>query len=238
MQSKPVAHTLAPRYPTRREFLAGASTLAVALVGCHAKRSEAEAEGIVVAPLFEHGTGRGVAGCVVVSPPVFLSEEEALQILREELGKQGIKLLAGATLDDVHIAPLTSEDDDDGEPFELDGKDAAKKVAVAFVSAEDSLALGTGGPCGTIQGYEPKRAAHYLAEQVQQQGEERLFCGVFYDPLTDQPPLERLPENHTDAQFEAALKTAEEKGKIESKKQLRAQAADFVAWLKKQRAIP
>ena len=44
----------------------------------------------VVAPLFEHGEGRGVTGCVAVSPPVFLSEEEALQVITEELGRHGL----------------------------------------------------------------------------------------------------------------------------------------------------
>ena len=38
----------------------------------------------VVAPVFEHGKGRGIAGCIVVAPPVFLSEEEALQVISEE----------------------------------------------------------------------------------------------------------------------------------------------------------
>ena len=34
-----------------------------------------------VAPVFIHGEGRGALGCVVVSPPVFLSEAEALEVL-------------------------------------------------------------------------------------------------------------------------------------------------------------
>jgi hypothetical protein len=46
----------------------------------------------VVAPIFEHGEGRGATGCVVTSPPVFLSEEEALQVIREELAKRGVAL--------------------------------------------------------------------------------------------------------------------------------------------------
>ena len=41
----------------------------------------------IVAPIFQHGEGRGATGCIVMSPPVFLSEEEALLVVREELGK-------------------------------------------------------------------------------------------------------------------------------------------------------
>lgn len=43
------------------------------------------------APLFEHGEGIGSYGCVVVTPPVFLSEEEARGVIIEEAKKYGIK---------------------------------------------------------------------------------------------------------------------------------------------------
>ncbi len=46
----------------------------------------------IVAPIFEHGEGRGAIGCVVVAPPVFLSEEEAWQVIEEELAKRGVTL--------------------------------------------------------------------------------------------------------------------------------------------------
>ncbi|HBO43451.1 MAG TPA: hypothetical protein DD670_05880, partial [Planctomycetaceae bacterium] len=46
----------------------------------------------VVAPVFEHGEGSGSTGCIVMTPPVFLSEEEAMQIIKDELAKHGIAL--------------------------------------------------------------------------------------------------------------------------------------------------
>lgn len=45
----------------------------------------------LVAPIFEHGDGRGVTGCIVVVPSVFLSEEEALQIIKDEISKYNLE---------------------------------------------------------------------------------------------------------------------------------------------------
>jgi hypothetical protein len=45
-----------------------------------------------VAPIFEYGAGRAGDGCVVVNPPVFLSEQDAMQVIREELKKSGVVL--------------------------------------------------------------------------------------------------------------------------------------------------
>jgi hypothetical protein len=58
----------------------------------------------IVAPIFERGEGRGADGCMVMSPPVFLSEEAALQVIREEMAVKGVQLrtnqttLAGVTV--------------------------------------------------------------------------------------------------------------------------------------------
>ena len=46
----------------------------------------------VVAPVFEHGDGRGVTGSILTTPPVFLTEEEGLQVLRDELAEVGVEL--------------------------------------------------------------------------------------------------------------------------------------------------
>ncbi len=109
MEPKPVQQDLHPAYPTRRDVLAGAATFALAnLAGCSFAVAELESGKIAVAPVFEHGEGRGVTGCNVVTPPVFLSEEEGLQILREELAKHGIQLKAGGTLQGV-VVPARSE---------------------------------------------------------------------------------------------------------------------------------
>ncbi len=67
--------------------------------------AEDSTEEISVAPIFEHGEGRGATGCVVIVPPVFLSEEEALQIANEELAQHRIQLVNGTVVKELKIAP-------------------------------------------------------------------------------------------------------------------------------------
>ena len=42
------------------------------------------------APVFVHGDGVGASGCVMIAPPVYLSEEDALNIIFTELKKEGL----------------------------------------------------------------------------------------------------------------------------------------------------
>lgn len=62
-----------------------------------------------VAPIFEHGSGRGAFGCVAVSPPVFLTEAEAREVIEEESRKAGVEFSErGHKLDGVAL-PVTDE---------------------------------------------------------------------------------------------------------------------------------
>ena len=101
MNPKPMNYVATPAYPTRREFLEK-GTLFLLAAGCGGCGGKLEAHP-VVAPIFAHGDGRAYMGCVAVSSPVFLSEEEALQIIKEELAKEGIELGAGMTLAGVSV---------------------------------------------------------------------------------------------------------------------------------------
>jgi hypothetical protein len=187
----------------------------------------------VVAPIFEHGEGRGATGCVAVSPPEFLSEDEAMQVIREELAKQKIELRAGSTLKDVKIAPRITRQFGETKPdqvvkvtqkaapLNLDGFDVLRRVAVEFISSGDYDKLGGVDPYAgsTVSTYDFKDAAKYLAGEVQKQERKRIYVGVFYDPA--------VPADWKNRQ----------KGKDQSEALLRQQAKEFVAWLKKQGAL-
>jgi hypothetical protein len=54
-----------------------------------------------VSPVFEHGQGIGAWGCVMIAPPVFLSEDEARQTIIHEFSNSGIELTSDSTLDKV-----------------------------------------------------------------------------------------------------------------------------------------
>ena len=51
-----------------------------------------EAAAAVVAPVFQHGEGRCSVGGDIIAPAAFLSEEEALQVITEELTRAGLDL--------------------------------------------------------------------------------------------------------------------------------------------------
>lgn len=116
--AQPVSRYDTPSYPTQLDVLAtpeilaahpprgwlsnrdlaafAAALLAANFAGCDSDKDHtlrkrlAPHAAAVVAPVFEHGDGRGATGCVVISPPAFLSEEEALAVIREELTAHGL----------------------------------------------------------------------------------------------------------------------------------------------------
>jgi hypothetical protein len=154
MDAKPAKDTREPAYPTRREVLAGAASFVlVSLSGGSAALAVDKEAGVSVAPIFEHGTGRGATGCVVLVPPAFLSEEEGMQVIREVLAKHGVTLKSSAVLQGVVVpqrflkgwaegrfgqddAKQVLESRKRAKPLGLDGIDPEKKVAVVFVSKQ------------------------------------------------------------------------------------------------------
>ena len=265
MEAKPVTQKQEPAYPTRRDVLKSAAAFVlVGLAGTRIAADEGKGKGITVAPVFEHGNGRGAAGCIVVSPPVFLSEEEAMQILREEMTKHGIKLEDGGVLESVHLPrsllsaeeahrdllkSLQNELDSLKEgseksskdlprsisSFKVDGLDRNKHIAVEFVSVKDYPAQ-TGG-WSSVRDYNFRDVAQKIASTVKEQGKDDVFFAVFYDPVSRQPPPES-PKDGEKIDWQTVWRERRERGMRESKKLLRHQAQDFVAWLKKQKAIP
>jgi hypothetical protein len=255
MEPKPVESTKTPSYPTRREVLAGGAAFMLATLGGQWRVFAETKEGkIVVAPLFEHGKGRGATGCVVTSPPVFLSEEEAMQIIREELDKHGIHLKNGKAMKDVEI-PTRYVDHKVNKgkreeeitvaktickPLQPSGVASDKKVVVQFVCVEhyDDLG-GPGSPPGTgssVQHYNFKETAEYVAGEVKRQEREKMYFGVFYDPAV-RIDWKALQKKDKKADFNAVWRKAEDASKQEAKKLLREQVQDFAAWLKEQKVI-
>lgn len=266
MKPKPVSRTGKPRYPTReavladprllerhlppgwrvtRELAATTSLFVAAGLAACGGESRAQDEKVkkpavaLVAPIFEHGEGRGATGCVVVSPPVFLSEEEALQVIREALKAHGINFsernvrVQGVTFPERERTWRRGADGRSAEvieetgrrhPFDLDLRDPKRGISVEFVSKNDYRALGGPHSMSTVQSYDTKEAAGYLKKEMKKTRKGGRYFGAFYDPLKS--------ESKWDAKAKRWKRSTEE-----SKKLLKKQVADFVNWLKAQGAI-
>lgn len=245
MEPHPVSQHPCPAYPTRREFLAaGAAVAAAGLSGCGVEGAPSP----LVAPIFVHGEGRGATGCVVIAPPVFLSEEEALQVIKEELAQAGIALGRGMPLpevvveyEDPNLCWLRSGDNWLGEPVakvsrpaDLAAVDPQRQVGVEIVTTAECNRF-SGGVLASAVSYDTKGLAECVAEGIRRQAQRALRIGVFYDPLErwsfdagEAEPADSKPADPR-SRWEQATASAEEK----SRTQLRRQAQDFLAWLQK-----
>lgn len=220
METKPVRRQATPRYPTRLEVLAdgtllekhmpaawkncaemaGAVAILLSVNGCLAQAQKPEpgenTTAAVVAPIFVHGEGRGATGCVVVNAPVFLSEQDAMQVIREELQKSGIALTEqNVKLSDVSISSqqeiwgekngeldINTQPTGETKPLVLQALDPKKRVGVEIVHARDYEDLGGGRSGSTVQGYDFKRVAEEVRKRVASKG-RNLYFGTFYDPM-------------------------------------------------------
>ena len=180
-------------------------------------------------PIFAHGTGRGSYGCESVAPPVFLSEEEAMQVIEEECAAQGIDLSGQKTISGTFPATSTlpeaiSDSDSDktytGE-LELDGYSEDLGIGVEFVSTDDIIDWQTDtGMHATVDEYNLKGTAQRLADCTDN-------VAVFYDPTAD----DYL--DFTGSNEESYVESSKE----QSLEELREQVRDFLQWLKAQGVI-
>lgn len=192
------------------------------------------APAVTVPPLFVHGEGLGAFGCVMVVPPAFLSEDEALSVINNVAKEYGLTFSAkGAPALDHVLQPVTNiyESENKGIPSTYitltpDFADADHGVAIEFVSVEDVKAWHqeTGLEI-SVERYATQDAAEQLSEALETatpENFEHCTVGVLYDPC------EITEERVEGEDWEAA----EEKSRVLSVAQLSAQVKDFCEWLK------
>ena len=187
-------------------------------------------------PVFAHGSGRGSYGCESVAPPVFLSEEEAAQVIREEAILQGVDFSAQKTIDaNIPVTNLYGDEQFSGKsvqgPLTLDGYDEALGVGFEFVSQKDVSAWSqAGGRMSSVEEYRMKNAAERLASAVPD-------TAVFYDPGADWSAFSFDWQNGSQADYEAYVRQYTEQQKESMEEQRREQVRDFLAWLAGQGVI-
>jgi len=269
MNASPVIRYKVPRYPTRLEVqadpgllekhlpaawkshaeMAGLISVLLAANSCadpaQNARPNVTAKPAVVAPIFVHGEGRGAVGCVVVNPPVFLSEQDAMQVIREELSKAGVTLSQSkVTLQGVNIPQHREEftvvqgrpqhkvvPTNTSKTLVLSGADTPKKVGIEYLNAQNYFELGGEKSASTVQGYDFQNVAGEVNKQVKEQA-HNLYFETFYDPVVSPSRdifSDRQFRRKLDALYAEEEKATDPKVKAEKEKQIDALYDEMVA---------
>lgn len=211
---------------------------------------EVLAPAIRVAPLFIHGGGVGSFGCMMVAPPAFLSEYEALTIINEAAKEYGLNFSLENTPEFANVLqPVTKmypslPPVDGAETTEItdapdtiitlkaDFSDNEHGIAIEYISTNDVEAWNQSEPSISAGAYHTMDAAAQLSEALESaynpEGGEYV-TGVLYDPC-EPSQLDGLSDRKK--RDEAAAKAREM-----SEEQLKAQAQDFFKWLRSQEVI-
>jgi len=180
-----------------------------------------------IAPLFIHGTGTGATGCVVMSPPVFMPEEEAIEIILSQLKKAGFQfekklyLLPEVFTNEVENTyengPIDPKPEvlDRKHPFYFDLYFDQYKLGIKFISRDNYFDLGGPKDSGSAQMYDLVDVGQAIREKFRNYNKINMV--VFYDPLVNH--ISGFPKTRN-----ALLK--------KSAQILRDQVNDFLYWWK------
>jgi len=192
------AHPELLRFIPKRWRKSAAVLTAVAAVCAIAIMARRAHAGVQVAPVFHHGDGAytGAWGCIVVNPPVFLSEDEAQFIIRDEAKIAGIDFestkesLPDISMPRTHPYGMISLQQA-SKGLELDGADTIRHISYEFVSEGDfnewavdpiispELIYGSGG---SSYYFRIRSAAVNLRRNLNRTARKGTY-GIFYDPL-------------------------------------------------------
>ena len=188
-----------------------------------------------VAPIFVHGDGIGSFGCMVTTPPVILSEEDALQIIKAELAKHN--LILDSTNQSVQIPVNKIDAVNDTIPnvikeknLKFDGEIKNINFLIEYLSSDDyhnfeddNYEIDENGKvtiwCSSVSYIKTKQMATSIREKILKDNKHNAV--VLYDPVV--------------CVDWDKIKT--KKGQKESKKLLIQQVTDFIEWLKKEKLL-
>ncbi|OPZ85663.1 MAG: hypothetical protein BWY76_01319 [bacterium ADurb.Bin429] len=176
----------------------GAVLAAVGIVAGLLYLSRKVENNLYIAPVFIHGDGiyHATFGCIAVTPPVFLSEDEARYVIYEEARKAGLSLLPTDHSIDVKV-PATNPHNTalyshgGAELLEVDGGDRARHIYYEYISNDDysewerdpvispRFVHGSAYPYA----YRMSSAAQALQKALANT-DNTDFIATFYDPIT------------------------------------------------------
>ena len=207
-----------------------------------------------VAPVFIHGEGTGGMGCLMVAPAVFLSEQEALAIIRGEMETAGLNFSAEPP---QYISTNNKPEPRSQYSWEnqkyvlgegnvgLELYDDKKGVAVTFISMEEAEQRALPDKDGnswesSVSSYRPRELAELTVEDFAKQNGD-IAVGVFYDPGKnwDSEEHQKIFDefNNSKKDWDERLTQYESDVKLFVEEDLRAQVRDFIEWLQGQGII-
>jgi len=200
-----------------------------------------------VAPMLEEALandGRGGFGCIAISAPVFLSEQEALDLIRAELEKAGLKLQETVSVDGLQI-PKGRSFTKGTYAFDLGTED--KSVAVKFLTGKDDRSWGEDtGLRSSYASYNYAALATRVSDAFKQRDKgDPVIIGLFFEPSVypvdhrdfDMTGLTSEQKQFARNQVEATRKTRHENARELGREKLRRQVSHFVDYLRQEGVV-
>ena len=210
----------------------------------------AKHDSVKIARIFSHGDGSGAIGCMVSSPPVFISEDEARKIIFTALKEENIEfntintpVLKFTVYPGVNYFESKEQQlkDKQGRKVEIkmDGYNVKNNLAIEYVSARLVNILDPPDyETSSVQKINTKKTAEKIRDKLTAQG--KVNAAVFYDPVTYydrytyydeyQEALDRVSSSNT------SPSTSKDRP-LSSRDLLKAQVKDFIEWIKKEGII-
>ena len=195
-------------------------------------------------PFFEHGEGIGAYGCVSVAAPIFLSEDDAFEIIKDEFAKLNLTVeKSGNKVTNIQIPYVYPSYDGDDKAkthtgtLDFDFSIKGKNIDMEYVSSDDMFAwVNPEDGYNTAYSLNYKKAAKTLNDSLND-AKLKQAHGVFYDPAASIDIDIDSIENIDDETWEKNMEEAGAKSREEAVNALREQTKDFLAWLSAQGII-
>ena len=205
---------------------------------------------VKIARIFSHGDGTGAIGCMVSSPPVFISEDEARKIIFTALKEENIefgtintpvlKFRVQTIVIDLHNKVINLMDKKEiTVEIKMDGYNVKNNLAIEYVSARVVNRLDPYDEMeSSVQRIDTKKTAERIRNELIARG--KVNAAVFYDPVTQYDPIRynnESPEAIDRLLSGNASTPISKDSPPTSRDLLKAQVKDFIDWIKKEGII-
>jgi hypothetical protein len=220
-----------------------------------------------VAPFLEESMdsdGRGSFGCMATNPPIYMAENEAVEIIKTELQKAGLELADSFKVEQIQ-APV--DDDPETDQMEVHGEfeikirkgvklggmdyvfdlgDEKRSIAIEFLSLRD-YNYWDGESLSTVSSYDFPALMIKLRKIFEERKQGKpVTIGIFFEPLVYPdndiiPPLDGLDDQQrTFVREQALLAEGDSAGfaQKQAREKLLGQVQYFIEYLRKEGVLP